>query len=89
MKKFYLALLFISTSLFAQQYEKDWNKVIKNENEGKMKTANEIVAKIYKKAVAKKEEVQIIKCFFYSSKYLQVVDENAQTKILNINFKPK
>ncbi|OOG76238.1 alpha-2-macroglobulin family protein [Flavobacterium sp. A45] len=83
MKKFYLALLFISTSLFAQQYEKDWNKVIKNENEGKMKTANEIVAKIYKKAVAKKEEVQIIKCFFYSSKYLQVVDENAQTKILN------
>jgi TonB-dependent SusC/RagA subfamily outer membrane receptor len=83
MKKFYLALLFISTSLFAQQYEKDWNKVIKNENEGKIKTANEIVAKIYKKAVSKKEEVQIIKCFFYSSKYLQVMDENAQTKILS------
>jgi len=83
MKKIFLALLFISTSLFAQQYEKDWNKVIKNENEGKIKTANEIVAKIYKKAVSKKEEVQIIKCFFYSSKYLQVVDENAQTKILN------
>lgn len=83
MKNIYLALLFISTSLFAQQYEKDWNKVVKNENEGKIKTANEIVAKIYKKAVSKKEEVQIIKCFFYSSKYLQVVDENAQTKILN------
>jgi hypothetical protein len=83
MKNIYLTLLFISTSLFAQQYEKDWNKVIKNENEGKVKTANEIVTKIYKKAVSKKEEVQIIKCFFYSSKYLQVVDENAQTKILN------
>ncbi|WP_281238803.1 alpha-2-macroglobulin family protein [Flavobacterium praedii] len=83
MKNIYLALLFISTSLFAQQYEKDWNKVIKNENEGKIKSANQIVAKIYKKAVSKKEEVQIIKCFFYSSKYLQVVDENAQTKILN------
>ena len=83
MKNFYLALLFISTSLFAQQYEKDWNKVVKNENDGKIKTANEIVAKIYKKAVSKKEEVQIIKCFFYSSKYLQVIDENAQTKILN------
>ncbi|PJJ10850.1 TonB-dependent SusC/RagA subfamily outer membrane receptor [Flavobacterium sp. 1] len=83
MKNFYLAFLFISTSLFAQQYEKDWNKVVKNENEGKIKTANEIVAKIYKKAVSKKEEVQIIKCFFYSSKYLQVVDENAQAKILN------
>lgn len=83
MKNIYLALLFISTSLFAQQYEKDWDKVIKNENVGKIKTANEIVDKIYKKAVAKKNEVQIIKCFFYSSKYLQVVDENAQTKILN------
>ncbi|PWA09821.1 MG2 domain-containing protein [Flavobacterium laiguense] len=83
MKNIYLALLFISTSLFAQQYETDWNKVIKNENVGKIKTANQIVSKIYKKAAAKKEEVQIIKCFFYSSKYLQVVDENAQTKILN------
>lgn len=83
MKNFYLAILFISTSLFAQQYEKDWNKIVKNENDGKIKTANEIVAKIYKKAVSKKEEVQIIKCFFYSSKYLQVIDENAQTKILN------
>ncbi|WP_264566640.1 carboxypeptidase-like regulatory domain-containing protein [Flavobacterium sp. N3904] len=83
MKNIYLIFLFISTSLFAQQYEKDWNKVIKNENEGKIKTANQIVDKIYKKAVSKKEEVQIIKCFFYASKYLQVVDENAQTKILN------
>lgn len=83
MKNFYLVLLFISTSLFAQQYEKDWNKVIKNESEGKIKTANEIVSKIYKQAISKKDETQIIKCFFYSSKYLQVVDENAQTKILN------
>jgi TonB-dependent SusC/RagA subfamily outer membrane receptor len=83
MKNIYLALLFISTSLFAQQYEKDWNKVIKNENEGKIKTANEIVAKIYKKAVTKKEEVQIIKCFFYKSKYTQVLDENAKKLILN------
>jgi uncharacterized protein YfaS (alpha-2-macroglobulin family) len=83
MKNIYLALLFISTSLFAQQYQENWDKVIKNENEGKIKTANEIVAKIYKKAVSKNEEVEIIKCFFYSSKYLQAVDENAQTKILN------
>ncbi len=83
MKNIYLALLFISTSLFAQQYEKDWSKVIKNENEGKIKTANQIVAKIYKKAVSKKEEVQIIKCFFYKSKYRQVLDENAKNLILN------
>jgi hypothetical protein len=55
MKNIYLTLLFISTSLFAQQYETDWNKVIKNENVGKIKTANKIVDKIYKKAVVKRE----------------------------------
>ncbi|MBF4470195.1 alpha-2-macroglobulin family protein [Flavobacterium sp. HJJ] len=83
MKNIYLVLLFISTSLFAQQYEKDWNKVVKNENEGKIKTANQIVNKISKKAFSKKNEVQIIKCFFYKSKYRQVLDENAKKLILS------
>jgi len=69
--------------LYAQNYDKNWNKVIENENSGKIKSANAIVAKIHKKAVIDKNEVQIIKCFFYESKYLQVVDENAQTKIIN------
>lgn len=73
----------LSTVLFAQQTDKKWDKVIAFENDGKIKSANEIVAKIYKKAVTEKDEVQMIKCFFYQSKYLQVVDENAQTKILN------
>lgn len=83
MKNILFAFLLISTSFYAQNYEKNWNKVIKNENNGKIKSANAIVAKIHKKAVADKNEVQIIKCFFYESKYLQVVDENAQTKIIN------
>lgn len=87
MKNIYFVLLLISTSLFGQQYEKNWNKVIENENLDKIKTANEIVSKIYKKAVSNKDEVQIIKCFFYNSKYLQAVDENAQSKILdNLKF---
>ena len=83
MKKIVFAFLLISTAFYAQNYEKNWNKVIENENNGKIKSANAIVAKIHKKAVADKNEVQIIKCFFYESKYLQVVDENAQTKIIN------
>lgn len=83
MKKILFAFLLISTSFYAQNYEKNWNKVIENENNGKIKSANTIVAKIHKKAVADKNEVQIIKCFFYESKYLQVVDENAQSKIIN------
>ena len=69
MKKILFALLLISTSFYAQNYEKNWNKVIENENNGKIKSANAIVAKIHKKAIVDKNEVQIIKCFFYESKY--------------------
>ena len=83
MKTILFTFLLISTAFYAQNYEKNWNKVIENENNGKIKSANAIVAKIHKKAIADKNEVQIIKCFFYESKYLQVVDENAQSKIIN------
>jgi len=83
MKNILFVFLLFSTALFAQQNDKKWDKVIAYENEGKIKSANEIVAKIYKKAVSDKDEVQMIKCFFYQSKYLQVVDENAKTKILD------
>ncbi|MBG6063031.1 hypothetical protein IWX83_002839 [Flavobacterium sp. CG_9.1] len=83
MKKIFLLLILVSTSIFGQNYDKNWLKVIEFENEGKIKSANEIVSKIRQKATRDKDEVQIIKCFFYESKYLQVLDEDAQTKIIN------
>lgn len=83
MKNILFVFLLLTTTLFAQQNDKKWDKVIAYENEGKVKSANEIVEKIYKKAFSDKDEVQMIKCFFYHSKYLLVIDENAQTKILN------
>uniref|UniRef100_UPI0031D2FC3A carboxypeptidase-like regulatory domain-containing protein n=1 Tax=Flavobacterium sp. TaxID=239 RepID=UPI0031D2FC3A len=83
MKNIVFVFLLISTIIFGQQNDKKWDKVIALENEGKVKSASEIVDKIYKKAISQKDEVLMIKCFFYQSKYLQVVDENAQTKILN------
>lgn len=83
MKNILFVFLLISSAIFGQQNDKKWDKVIALENEGKVKSANEIVSSIYKKAVSQKDEVQMIKCFFYQSKYLQVVDENAQAKILN------
>jgi hypothetical protein len=83
MKNLVFVFFLISTSFYAQNYEKNWKKVIENENNGKVKTANGIVDKIYKKAFAKKEEVESIKCFFYKSKYRQVLDENAKVIILN------
>ena len=83
MKNILFVFLLFTTALFAQKNDKNWAKVAAYENEGKIKSANEIVDKIYKKAVSAKDEVQMIKCFFYQSKYLQVVDENAKTKILD------
>ncbi|KUJ63659.1 hypothetical protein AR687_00280 [Flavobacteriaceae bacterium CRH] len=83
MKKILFVFLLFTTALFAQKNDKNWAKVSSYENEGKIKSANETVDKIYKKAVSKKDEVQMIKCFFYQSKYLQVIDENAKTKILD------
>ncbi|WP_281231826.1 carboxypeptidase-like regulatory domain-containing protein [Flavobacterium gelatinilyticum] len=83
MKKILLAFLFLSTIAFAQQNDRNWKNVMTFENEGKIKSANEIVEKIYKKAVLEKDEVQMIKCFFFQSKYIQTLEENAQAKIID------
>lgn len=83
MKNLFLFLFLISASAFSQQYDKKWNAVITLEKEGKIKSSNILVDKIYKTAVAKNNEAQIIKCFFYNSKYLQVIEEDAQNKIIN------
>lgn len=83
MKKIFLLLLLTSFTLFSQNSEKNWAKIIQFENEGKIKSASRIVEKIYKKAMANNDEVQIIKCFFYQSKYMQTLEENAQSKILD------
>jgi hypothetical protein len=82
MKNILFVFLFFSASIFAQQNDKKWAKAITYENEGKIKSAHKVVAKIYKKAVAKKDEVQMIKCFFYQSKYIQILDEDAKDKII-------
>ncbi|AXB55451.1 alpha-2-macroglobulin family protein [Flavobacterium fluviale] len=83
MKNIIFLLFLISSVIFGQENNKKWTQVISLENEGKVKSASEIVAKIYKKAINQKDEVEMIRCFFYQSKYLQVFDKNAQTKILN------
>ncbi|OXB16043.1 alpha-2-macroglobulin family protein [Flavobacterium reichenbachii] len=83
MKNILFVLLLLSTALYAQKTDKKWDEVVALEADGKTKSASEIVAKIYKSAIADHDDVQIIKCFFYQSKYIQVLEENAQTKIIN------
>ena len=83
MKKILILLLFVfSISSFAQNYDKSWIKVIKLENEDKIKSANREVESICKQARSNNNEIQLIKCFFYKSKYLQSLEEDAQIKII-------
>ncbi|MEZ4852739.1 MG2 domain-containing protein [Flavobacterium sp.] len=77
-----LLLLFLSTFIGAQNFEKDWQKVYEFELNGKNKSAQEIVAKIQKKASRKKDEKEVIKCFLYSSKFELLTNEEGQTEIL-------
>lgn len=86
MKQLYYFLCLITASVSAQDYQKNWDQVIRYEIDGKQKSAAKETNIIYKKAVSDKNEPQIIKTFFYASKFLMVLDENAQTKIIeNLN----
>ena len=74
-------LLFVSASVFGQ-FDKNWSKVENYENLGRTKSAFSEVKSIYRKAKRDKNEPEIIKCFFYKSKYLMILDEEAQRKIM-------
>ena len=80
---FLLITLLFSLVTIGQDFEKEWNKVVSLENSDHIKSANTIVEKIHKKASKNRNESQIIKCFFYKSKYLIRLDEQAHSKILN------
>ncbi|NHN26032.1 TonB-dependent receptor plug domain-containing protein [Flavobacterium jejuense] len=87
--KNYTILLFslICASLFSQSnYDKEWQEVYQHELDGKTRSAFEVVENIYKKAKRKKDKIQIIKTFFYTSKFTQALEEDAQSKIIvNLN----
>lgn len=77
-----LLLLLVSRTGFSQNYDKNWDRVIEFELEGKTKSASDEVNKIYSLAKKDKNEPQIIKTFFYKSKYIFSLEEDAQTKII-------
>jgi len=78
----FILALFFSTLLYAQKFDKKWDKVIAFEQEGKIRSANEEVQRIYKKAKSRGDEAEVIKAFFYSSKYMQVLEEDSGVKII-------
>src|SRR5690606_30460871 len=59
-----------------------WKKTIEYEEIGSIKSAFKEVDKMYNKAKRKSNEVEIIKSFFFRSKYIQILEEDAQSKIV-------
>jgi TonB-dependent SusC/RagA subfamily outer membrane receptor len=85
MKRLLCILFFIAAATaFSQDFSDKWDKVIRFEEEGKIKSASAIVDNIYATAQQVRNEPQIIKCFFYRSKYMQTLEEEAQSKILKL-----
>jgi TonB-dependent SusC/RagA subfamily outer membrane receptor len=82
MHKLLFLLFFVSSFNFYGQYDDKWKEVYNYELDGKIESAQKKVQEIYKKAKRKEDEVQIVKCFFYLSKFEQVFDEKAQTTII-------
>lgn len=87
MKKYLLFfILFAFAKCFSQDFKTEWREVIQFELDGKIKSAHEKVNDVYKKAKRKNIDDQIIKCFFYQSKFLQVNEADYQAIIIaNLN----
>ncbi|OYQ35704.1 hypothetical protein CHU92_10540 [Flavobacterium cyanobacteriorum] len=83
MKQFLaFVLAFFSIVALAQDYTPEWEKVILLENQGQVKSAATLVDAIYARARKDKNEPQLLKAFFFRSKYLLALDEEAQVKII-------
>ena len=67
----------------AQKSTKQWEKVIQLESEQKISSSLKKVDAIYEKALKEQNDAEIIKCFFYQSKYLQILDVNSKKTITN------
>lgn len=84
MKKTLLFLFILCTvAASAQDYKKEWAEVLEKETEGEVKQAAALTDLIYQKAHRKKNQSQVIKAFFFKAKYMQVLEEDAQFKIIS------
>lgn len=77
-----LGFLFFSMLLIAQNFDKEWEKVYQFEIDGRIISAQKEVQKIHRKASRKNNEKEIIKCFFYESKFEMITNEDAQKEIV-------
>lgn len=86
MKNYIPLLMLICFATFSNaqnDFESQWDKVRKLENEGLTKSASEVVEVIYQKAVKENLPEQRIKALLYKSKYILMLEEDAQLTIVN------
>ncbi|NQY28732.1 MAG: carboxypeptidase-like regulatory domain-containing protein, partial [Flavobacteriaceae bacterium] len=77
-----LSIILITSTQAQNSFEKSWTKVEAFELEGKTKSANKIVATIYKKAKKKSNSNQLIKSLLYQSKFALVLQEDAELLVV-------
>ncbi|MFA9290507.1 MAG: MG2 domain-containing protein [Solirubrobacteraceae bacterium] len=78
------AMILFSQFIFSQDFSEQWKTVHEHESKQKIKSAIKVVDEILVAAKNSKNEQEIVKCFFYKSKYMQTVEEDAQTKIFTL-----
>ena len=83
MKHFYLLLLFVfGTTLYAQDFSKEWQKVYELEKEGSYKTLKKTIDNLYSKANKAKNEAEKAKAVLFKMKLENVLEKvNYQKKI--------
>lgn len=82
MKYLRLILLLVSSITFSQDYKTLWSETVQDELDGKTESAYKKTQHIYTLAKKQDNEEQIIKCFFYISKFRQTFDEKSQVTII-------
>jgi len=84
MKHFLILIaLIITCSASAQEYKKQWQKATSFEAQGEFKKAAAAVDAIYTRAKKDHNEPQLLRAFFFKSKYLQMHDEDARQRIID------
>ncbi|MFP4847176.1 alpha-2-macroglobulin family protein [Winogradskyella sp. PE311] len=79
-----MLICFASFSNAQNDFESQWKKIAKYENDGLTQSAADLVDSIYKDASNLNNEEQQIKALLYKSKYMLTLEEDAQLNIVNL-----
>ena len=79
-----MLICFATFSNAQNDFDSQWELVTKFENEGLTKSASDVVDTIYIKAAKESNKQQRIKALLYKSKYMLILQEDAQLNVINL-----